>query len=95
MAKKDNREKPQDIHANNLVLLKERTKAQDISGVYIFYGDEEYTKNHYTNLLLKEAGSNLNVTSFYGEDFTLESFIAACETSAVESFDMFSLDAEE
>jgi len=95
MAKKDNREKPQDIHANNLVLLKERTKAQDKSGVYIFYGDEEYTKNHYTNLLLKEAGNNLNVTSFYGEDFTLESFIAACETSAVESFDMFSLDAAE
>ncbi len=95
MAKKEYREKPQDVHANNLVLLKERTKAQDKSGVYIFYGDEEYTKNHYTNLLLREAGSNLNVTSFYGEDFTLEAFISACETSAVESFDMFSLDAEE
>lgn len=95
MAKSSYREKPQDIHAQNLALLKERTKQEDKSGVYIFYGDEEYTKNHYTSLLLKEAGSNLNVTSFYGDDFTLEAFISACETSAVESFDMFSLDTEQ
>ncbi len=95
MAKKDYLEKPQEIHANNLALLKERTKTEDKSGVYLFYGDEEYTKNHYTNLLLREAGSNLNVTSFYGEDYTLEAFISACETSAVESLDMFSLDTEE
>lgn len=95
MAKQGYKEKPQDIHANNLVILKERIKQGNTNGAYIFYGDEEYTKNHYANLLLKQAGSNLNITSFYGDDFTLEGFIAACETSAVESFDMFSLDMEE
>lgn len=89
------KEKPQDIHANNLQLLKDRIKQKQTEGCYIFYGDEEYTKNHYTNLLLGAAGSALNVSSIYGKDFTLEGFISACETSAVESFDMFSIDEPE
>ena len=89
------REKPQDIHANNIKTLKERISGKQTEGCYIFYGDEEYTKNHYTRLLLEQAGSSLNVNSFYEDDFTVEDFIAACETSAVESFDMFSLDTDE
>ena len=91
MAKGSFRDKPQDIHANNLQLLKEKIKASDISGCYIFYGNEEYTKNHYSSLLVKEASSNLNVTCFYGSEFNLPDFLSACETSAVESFDMFSM----
>lgn len=89
------KEKPQDTHANNLQLLKDRIKSKSVSGAYIFYGDEEYTKNHYEKLLTKEAGSKLNVTSFYGSDFNLTDFISACETSAVESFDMFSMQEDE
>lgn len=88
-------EKPQDVHANNLHELKERIKSGQTSGVYIFYGNEEYTKNHYSSLLLKEAGSNLNITSFYGSEFNLPDFLSACETSAVESFDMFSMDTSD
>lgn len=92
MAKSPFKPKPQEIHADNLSLLKQRIKAKTTEGCYIFYGDEEYTKNHYTNLILEQAGSNLNITSIYGEEFTLDGFIACCETSAVESFDMFSMD---
>ena len=94
MAKTAYKEKPQEIHANNLALLKERIKSKNAEGCYIFYGDEEYTKNHYTKLILEQAGSNLNITSIYGDEFTLEGFIACCETSAVESLDMFSLDEQ-
>jgi len=92
MAKGGFYEKPQDIHVNNLQMLKDRIKSGLTSGVYIFYGDEEYTKNHYSSLLIKEAGSSLNVTSFYGSEFNLPDFLSACETSAVESLDMFSMD---
>lgn len=95
MAKSGFNEKPQDIHANNIHLLKERIKSSNIGGCYIFYGNEEYTKNHYASLLVKEAGSNLNVTSFYDSEFNLADFLSACETSAVESLDMFSLDMQE
>ncbi len=95
MAKGSYKEKPQDIHANNLQLLKDRIKSGQTSGCYIFYGDEEYTKNHYTKLLLEQAGNSLNITSFYSTEFNLVDFLSACETNAVESFDMFSLDQEE
>ncbi len=95
MAKAPLREKPQDKHANNLQILKEKLKTKQTEGCYIFYGDEEYTKNHYTKQILSQAGTSLNVSSIYGNDFTLEGFISACETSAVESFDMFSLDEED
>jgi len=91
MAKPQKKEKPQDIHANNLAILKDKIKNGQTDGVYIFYGDEEYTKNHYSNLLIKQSESKLNVTSIYGSDFNLPDFIAACDTSAVESFDMFSM----
>ena len=95
MAKGSDKEKPQDVHANNLQLLKERIKTSDTSGCYVFYGDEEYTKNHYARLLLEQAGNSLNTTTFYGAEFNLVDFISACETSAVESFDMFSMMDEE
>lgn len=85
------KEKPQEIHANNLSILKDRIKSGSVDGVYIFYGDEEYTKNHYSSLLVNQSGSKLNTTSIYGSDFTLPDFIAACDTSAVESLDMFSM----
>ena len=94
MAKSNYGYKLQDIHAENLHTLKERIKKGEPAGCYFFYGDEEYTKIHYTGELLKNAGSNLNITSFYGADITLVDFLSACETNAVESFDMFSLDAD-
>lgn len=90
MAKISFKEKPSEIHARNVVSLKERIKSKLLSGVYLFYGDEEYTKNHYCKQITQAAGENLNVTSFYGEEFELTDFLAACETNAIESFDMFS-----
>ncbi len=88
------REKPQELHAKNVVTLKEKIKNGDLSGCYLFYGDEEFLKNHYSSLLLSSAGSALNITTFYGSEFTLPDLISACETSAVESLDMFSLEEE-
>lgn len=90
-----NKEKPQDIHANNLHILKDNIKSGNIGGTYIFYGDEEYTKNHYSKLLTSQAGSNLNVTCIYESEFNLPDFLSACETSAVESMDMFSMFEDE
>lgn len=96
MAQSTYREKPQEVHANNLHILKDRIKNAELSGAYLFYGDEEYTKNHYCSLLTKSAGSNLNVSTFYKSEFNLPDFLSACETSAVESLDMFSsLDEDE
>ena len=91
LSKKGEKLQNKDIHANNLQILKDRIKAKNVGGTYIFYGDEEYTKNHYSKLLTDESENKLNVTCFYGEEFTLPDFLSACETSAVESFDMFSM----
>lgn len=91
MAKTPYREKPAEIHARNLNILKDRIKENKFGGSYVFYGDEEYMKNHYYSLLRKSCGDEtLNVTTITGSDFTLASFMNACETGAVESFDMFS-----
>lgn len=95
MAKPPYKEKASDVHASNLQLLKERIKNSDIGGCYVFYGNEEYTKNHYSSLLAKQAGSSMNVTCFYGSEFNLPDFLSACETSAVDSLDIFSLDMDE
>ena len=89
MSKPPFKEKTADIHARNIVTLKERIKNKLLSGAYLFYGDEEYTKNYYCREITNAAGEMLNVTSFYGEDFELTEFIAACETNAIESFDMY------
>ncbi len=95
MATKPYKEKPQEIHAKNVVELKERIKNKNVGGCYIFYGDEDFLKDHYSRLLVSSAGSDLNTTTFYGSEFTLPDLLSACETSAVESFDMFSMDEQE
>ncbi len=95
MAKFPYKEKPSEIHAHNLTELKERIKSKNIGGSYIFYGDEDYTKNHYFNEMCPEsAEKSLNVTNIYEEDFSLNSFMDACSTGALESVDMFSLEDE-
>ncbi len=90
MAKPSFKEKPSEIHARNILTLKERIKSKEISGVYLFYGDEEYTKNHYCKQITANAGEMLNVTSIYGNEFEFSQFLSVCETNAIESFDMFS-----
>ena len=95
MAKQGYHEKPSEIHAKNLAVLKDKIKNGDFSGAYIFYGDEEYTKNHYCNLMTQSESSLLNTTSIYGDEFNLPDFLSACETSAVVSFDLFADDEAE
>lgn len=95
MAKPAFKEKPSDIHARNITILKDKIKSKLLSGVYLFYGDEEYTKNHYSKQITDAAGEMLNVTSIYGNEFELTEFISACETNAIESFDMFSASDDE
>ena len=94
MAKQGYKEKPSEIHAHNIVTLKERLKNKELSGVYLFYGDEEYTKIHYCKQIAQATGEMLNVTNIYSEEFELTDFISACETTAIESFDMFSMEEE-
>ncbi len=90
MAKGSYKEKTSDIHAQNIIQLKARIKDGSFSGCYMFYGDEEYTKNHYYGELCKACGdTGLNVKSLYGKEFTLKDFIDACDTYAIETFDMF------
>ena len=84
--------KPEEIHAANISVLKERIKSGKLSGVYFFYGDEEYTKNFYYDKM-REACKNtsLNVKMIDGADFELSDFYTACDTEPTAmSFDMFS-----
>ena len=84
------REKPADIHAANLSVLKERIKSKNIGGAYVFYGDEDYTKNHYFSLMCPPGQNRLlNVATVYGEDFTLSGFMEACNSEAAQTADMF------
>ena len=40
------------IHAANAAALKNRLKTGSVSGAYLFYGDEEYLKQHYSDELV-------------------------------------------
>lgn len=85
------REKPEDIHAKNLIVLKDRIKENKIGGSYIFYGEEEYTKNHYYSLLCSLSGDKkLNTHTFFSQEFNLADFMSAVSINAVQSIDMFS-----
>ncbi len=96
MARFPYKEKPSDIHAKNLVQLKERIKTRALGGVYVFYGEEEYTKNYYfEEMCPKGSDKMLNVTSIYDDSFSLSSFMEACSTGGMETADMFSMGDEE
>lgn len=91
MAKNSYNPKPAEVHAANVGILKQRIKEKKLSGAYVFYGEEEYTKNHYYAELVKVCGNkSLNVKSFYGDEFSIQDFINACDTSAATMIDMFS-----
>ena len=93
MAKSSYTPKPADVHAANLGILKQRIKEKNLSGAYVFYGEEEYTKNFYYSELVKACGNKaLNVKTLYAEDFTIQAFINACDTAPVQMMDMFSMD---
>ncbi len=84
--------KPADVHAANLSVLKDRLKSGNLSGAYLFYGDEEYTKNFYYNEFLKFCGNRqLNVRTFFDSDFSLPDFINACQTSASAAMSLFNI----
>ena len=42
----------------SLDILKERIKENKLSGVFLFLGQEEYTKDHYANLIRKKVDSS-------------------------------------
>ena len=85
--------KPAEVHAGNVSELKKRIKEGNVSGTYVFYGDEEYTKNYFYDELTGFCGNKaLNVKTIAGADFTLQDFVNSCDTAAAESMDMFSLD---
>ena len=90
MAKTEYKPKKEDVYAANLSVLKDRMKKKNLSGSYVFYGEEEYLKNHYYDELVNACGDSLNVKKFYGADFTLDDFFAACDTTPVAmSMSMF------
>ena len=65
-----------------LHVLKTRIQEKKIAGVYLFYGEEEYTKRHYESLLIDagNAGDGLNVRTFFGDEFDLQEFLDAAQT---------------
>ena len=88
--------KPAEVHAANIGTLKESIKSGNLSGVYVFYGDEEYTKNFYYDKLADACGNRgLNVKTFAGAEFKLEHFINACDTAPADTSDMFSMMEED
>ena len=95
MAKTTWAPKPAEVHAGNVSELKKRIKEGRVSGSYVFYGDEEYTKNFYYDELTGFCGNkSLNIKTLAGTDFTFNDFINSCDTVSAQSFDMFALDEE-
>lgn len=96
MAKAGWAPKPEEIHAGNVTELKNRLKEGKVSGSYVFYGDEEYTKNYYYDELVSFCGNkSLNVKTLAGSDFKYDDFINSCDTVSAQSMDMFSLDGDD
>ncbi len=90
MAKTTYAPKAADVHAANVSVLKERIKSGKLTGAYIFYGEEEYTKNHYYNEMVKFCGDKkLGVRTLYGDDFTLPEFVNACDTAPNAMLSLF------
>ena len=65
--------------------MRERLKSGELSGVYVFRGEEEYTKRHYFGEMKKAAGkgasSSGNITEFYGDEFSFPDFYDAVMTA--------------
>lgn len=68
-----------------LDFLKERIKEKALSGMYLFYGEEEYLKRFYFSELKKASGDETNVTVIDADDFSFEKLFDAVNT--VASFD--------
>ena len=96
MAKNGWAPKPAEVHAGNVSELKKRIKEGRVSGSYVFYGDEEYTKNYFYDELITFCGNKaLNVKTLAGSDFKYDDFINSCDTVSAQSMDMFALDEED
>lgn len=65
--KKNYGKKQDDISKQAENELKRRLKEKDVSGVYVFTGDEEYMKRHYFSELCKASGESINVSVLRGE----------------------------
>ena len=89
---KQYKQKAAELHAANLRLLKERLKSREVSGSYVFYGDEDYTKNYYYDELCAFCENKaLNIKTISGNEFNIVDFINACDTSAAASVICFLL----
>lgn len=62
----------------------------NIHGIFLFYGDEQYLKQHYINLVKKAVcESDTNVALFSGEDYELSDICRSLyETASMPSMDM-------
>ena len=76
--------------AANQSELKKRLKSGNISGAYLFYGEEEYLKQYYVGEFIKFCGNrSLNVRTFYDDDFSMPDFINACQTTSAQAVSLF------
>lgn len=76
--------------AANIAELKSRLKNGNISGSYLFFGEEEYLKQYYVNDMMRFCGDRkLNVRTFYSDDFSLSDFTNACRTTASGEASLF------
>lgn len=79
---------------DRLSLLKQKIKAKNFGGVYLFHGKEEYLKRYYFNMLTEGAGdTDINVTVIDGADFSYSDFADAFYTvAAIDYSDSFFAD---
>ncbi len=78
-----NKKKAQGSASENLSELKVRLKEKNISGVYLFRGEEEYMKRHYFSEIVKAAGiDSSNLSVLQGADFSPEALYDAVNTAA-------------
>ena len=76
MAKKETSE-------NNLQILKNRIKTKDLSGLYVFHGEEVFLLHYYFDkmkgLLVDDLTESFNYHKLNNENFDLQSFVDAVE----------------
>ncbi len=76
--------------------LKQRIGNKDISGVYVFWGEEEYLKRSYLSMMVKICGNDaFSYKVMDGKNFSLGEFVSSVRENGSLEADSFLFDEEE
>ena len=88
--------KKSEENSASFTVLKQKVKEKSTSGIFVFYGEEEYTKRYYFSQLAESAGEDgFNLRTFYEKELRAEDLFAFLDTvPSGDSGDMFSDEKE-